>query len=101
MRPFTDDQVADWHGFRHHDYIEVDHSMFEQENTFDGTLEPELDVPELDVITKNYIDPAEPEPDNGLKGLDHWDHPNNEGRVIPHPDPENYPPFDPRNDPYL
>ena len=63
MRPFTEDQFADWRGFKHRGYIEVDHSMFMQDNTFDGTLEPDLDVHPLDVITKSYINPARPEPE--------------------------------------
>ena len=61
MKPIHDDHVADWQGFKTNDYIDVDHSMFNQENTFDGTLEPELNIQPLDVITKSYIDPTQPD----------------------------------------
>ena len=63
MVPFKDEEIADWMGFKHKAYIDVDHTMFQKDNVFEGQVPVDEDVQPLDQITWNYIDEAEVDPD--------------------------------------
>ena len=61
MVPFADDELASWEDYSFQGYIPVDHSIFEQTNSFQGNLEVEEDIPNVSTIPRFYIDGLEDE----------------------------------------
>jgi len=56
MEPFDEKELADIESFKYHGYIPVDHSVFTEDQTFDGLVDVDLDITPLGDITQYYID---------------------------------------------
>jgi phage-related protein len=56
MQPFTKQQLATEEDYKYRGYIPVDHTIFNQENTFSGTVNVTEEVKDLNNVPRNYID---------------------------------------------
>ncbi len=64
MKPFSQDQLASPEDYKYRGYIPVDHSMFQGDNTYDGTpIEENEDMPTIQNTPNFYIDEIEDEPE--------------------------------------
>lgn len=59
MVPFNKQQLASVDDYKYRGYIPVDHSMFQKENSFSGTVNVTENVGQILDVPRGYIDEVE------------------------------------------